>query len=42
MPAHPAESAPAPPRFRATLVRVLLVQAAALALLALLQRAFTP
>lgn len=40
MPAPPAESSPPP--FRTTLVRVLLVQAAALALLALLQRAFTP
>ncbi len=39
-PAPPAESAP--PRFRTTLVRVLAVQAVALALLALVQRAFTP
>ncbi|HEY0780090.1 MAG TPA: hypothetical protein VGD56_19145 [Gemmatirosa sp.] len=47
MPVPPADSATdpapaAPPRFRTTLVRVLVVQAAALALLALLQRAFTP
>jgi hypothetical protein len=48
VPAPPAESAPDPspapesPRFRTTLVRVLAVQAAALAVLALVQRAFTP
>ncbi|GJG87134.1 hypothetical protein tb265_23150 [Gemmatimonadetes bacterium T265] len=48
MPTPPADPGPAPapasapPGFRTTLVRVLAVQIAALALLALLQRAFTP
>ena len=36
------DAPPAPPPFRRTLTRVLLVQLAALAALAWLQRAFTP